>query len=361
MSRAQYPPHVRIPNPDSQFSLGILNSVAEETGIVATLALKLLLGNSVLPRTLVLCISTGVLATEVDGHENLKDERHAHQTEKDEVTSVELGRVLLEVDERSKDTTKVTETDVHGDTDTTLGGTTNVVTVPGDTLRDVGVDTASEKEDTGVLDVRVVGSDLEDDTEHGGKSETDHEDTTSAQLIGKVSTSDADEASNDVRRNTHELSLFVAVAKGFDDSWQEERETVQRGVNAKGDEHMAPNLPIGNSMFEVFCAILVGERAAVLFKTAGDFLLFGLSQELGGLRVVVHVEESNDGDDEGEKTLKDEDPRPAGETTEAFHLDDTTSEKTTESTSACCSREENGHAETTLVTTVPHGDVFVLY
>ncbi|KAH0294548.1 high-affinity nicotinic acid transporter, partial [Aureobasidium sp. EXF-3399] len=293
--------------------------------------LSFLIGNGVLLWTLVLGISASVLATEVDGHEDLKDERHAHQAKKDEVTSVELGRVLLEVDERSKDTSEVTETDVHGDTDTALGGTTDVVAVPGDTLRNVGVDTASEEEDTGVLDVRVVGSDLEDDTEHGGEGETDHEDTASAQLIGKVSAGDTAEASNNVGRDTHKLSLFVAVAESLDDSWQEKRETVKRGVNA-----------------EVFGTVLVGERAAVLFEAARNFLLFGLGQELGGLGVVVHVEEGNNGDDEGEKTFEDEDPGPAGKTTDTFHLDDTTGEKTTESTSAGCSREEDGHAETTL-------------
>jgi len=248
VSSVPYPPHVHIPNPNSRSLLGILNSVAEETGIVATLALKLLLSNGVLLRTLVLCVSAGVLATEVDGHEDLEDERHAHQAKKDEVTSVELGRVLLEVHERGKDTTEVTETDVHGNTNTTLGGTTDVVTVPGDTLRDVGVDTASEEEDTSVLDVRVVGSDLENDTEHGGEGETDHEDTASAQLIGKVSTGDTAEASNDVGRDTHKLSLFVAVAESLDDSWQEKRETVKRGVDAEGDEHVHPDLPVLDSI-----------------------------------------------------------------------------------------------------------------
>jgi len=136
--------------------MGILNSVAEETGIVTTLALKLLLSRSVLLRALVLCISASILATEVDGHEDLKEKRHAHQAKKDEMTSVELGRVLLEVDERSKDTTEVTETDVHGNTNTTLCGTTNVVAVPGDTLGNVGVDTAGKEEDTGVLGVRLL-------------------------------------------------------------------------------------------------------------------------------------------------------------------------------------------------------------
>ena len=246
---------------------------------------------------------------------------------------------------------------MHGDADTTLGGPANVVAVPGDTLRDVGVDTASEKEDTGVLDMRVVGSNLENDTEHSGEGETDHEDTTSTQSVGKVSAGDTAEASNDVGRDTHKLSLFVAVAEGIDDSGQEKRETVERGVNAEGDEHVHPNFPIRNGMLEVFGTVLVGERAAVLFEAARNLLLFGLGQELGGLRVVVHVEEGNNGDDEGEKTFKNEDPRPAGEATDAFHLDDTTSKKATESTSAGCSREEDGHAETTLVTTVPHGDV----
>jgi hypothetical protein len=337
--------------------VGILNSVAEETGIVTTLALKLLLGRSVLLGTLVLCISASVLATEVDGHESLEEQRHAHQAKKDEVTSVELGGVLLEVDERSENTTEVTETDVHGDTDTTLGGTTDVVTVPGDTLGNVGVDTASEEEDTGVLGVRVVGGDLKNNTKHGGEGETDHEDTTSAESISEVATRDAAEASNNVRRNTHQLSLVVGVAKSLDDGGQEKRETVERGVNADGDEHVHPDLPVLHSIKEVFGTVLVGERAAVLFEAARNLLLLSIVKELGGLRVVVHVEEGNNGNEEGKKTFKDEDPSPTGKTADTFHLDDTASKKTTEGTSAGCSTEEDGKTETTLVTTVPHSDV----
>jgi hypothetical protein len=339
--------------------VGILNSVAEETGIVTTLTFKLLLGSGVLFRALVLCVSASIFATEVYGHDNLEDERHAHQAKKDEVTSVELGRVFLEVDEGSEDTAEVTETDVHGDTDTTLSGTTNVVTVPGDTLRDVGVNATGKEEDTGILDVGVIRADLENNTEHGGEGEPDHEDTASAQFVGKVSTSDAAEASNNVRRNAHELSLIVGVAKGLDDGRQEERETVERGVDAEGDEHVHPDLPVLDGVHEVLGTVLVCERAAVLFQTAGDLLLLDLGQELGGLRVVVHVEESYDGNEEGKKTFKNEDPSPSWKAADALQFDDTSCKQTAEGASASCCTEEDGQAETTFVTTVPHGDVCI--
>jgi hypothetical protein len=354
-----HPLFITISQAKFSIHVGILNSVAEETGIVTTLALKLLFGRGVLLRTLVLCISAGVLATEIDGHENLEEQRHTHQAKKNEVTGVELGRVLLEVDERGKNTTEVTETDVHGNTDTTLGGTTDVVTIPGDTLRNVGVDTAGEEEDTGVLGVRVVRGDLKNDTEHGGESETDHEDTTSAESISEISTRDAAEASNNVRRNTHELSLVVGVAKSFDDGGQEKRKTVERGVNADGNEHVHPDLPVGHSGEEVLSVVLICEGAAVLFQAARDFLLLGIVEELGGLRVVVHVEKGNNGNEEGKKTFKDEDPSPTGKAADTLHLDDTAGEQATEGTSAGCGTEEDGETETTLVTTVPHSDVCV--
>jgi len=239
--------------------VGILNSVAEESGVVTTLALQGLLLSSVVLGTLVLCISASVLATEVDGHEDLEDQTHAQHANENEVAVVELWCILLEVDERSEDTTEVTETDVHSNTDTTLGGATNIVTVPGNTLRNVGVDTASEEEDTSVLDVGVGGSDLQNNTKDGSEGETDHEDTASAESVGEVSTSDAAEAGNDVRRDTHELGLLVAVAESLNDGGQEKGETVERGVNADGDEHVHPDLPVGHSVFEVLVAILIGK------------------------------------------------------------------------------------------------------
>lgn len=146
----------------------------------------------------------------------------------------ELGRVFLEVDESGHDTAEVAETDVHGDTDTALGGATDVVAVPGDTLRDVGVDARGHEEDTGVLDVRVLRCDLHDQAENGGDGEADHEDATSAETVGHVTTGDAAEAGNDVRGHAHELSLLVAVAKSLDNGGKEQRETVQGSVDAAG-------------------------------------------------------------------------------------------------------------------------------
>jgi len=61
-------------------------------------------------------------------------------------------------------------------------------------------------------------------------------------------------------------------------------------------------------------------------------------------------------DNEGEKTLKDEQPAPATEATNAPHLSNTTGQQTTKSTGSSSGREEDGHAETALVTTVPHCD-----
>ena len=104
----------------------------------------------------------------------------------------------------------------------------------------------------------------------------------------------------------------VCVAESLDNGWQEERETVQRGVDAKrilaatrlcnrihalpnSDEHVDPDLPVFDSLPEVLHAKLVGERAAVIFQATTDFPLLILVEELGSGWVIIEVEESDNG------------------------------------------------------------------
>lgn len=59
---------------------------------------------------------------------------------------------------------------MHSDTNTSLEGTTNVVAVPGDTLRNVGVDTGADEESTKVLGTVGVDSGKDDETNHTAKN-----------------------------------------------------------------------------------------------------------------------------------------------------------------------------------------------
>jgi len=141
-----------------------LNSVPEESSIIAPLPLQLLLVIGVLLRLLgVLAVPAGILPAKIESHENAQASAHGEGTDKSAVADIEMGLISAAIDETGNGTTQVTETDVHSDTNTTLDATANVVAVPGDTLGYVGVDTGSGEESAGVLDVVVVGADLHDE------------------------------------------------------------------------------------------------------------------------------------------------------------------------------------------------------
>jgi len=109
------------------------------------------------------------------------------------------------------------------------------------------------------------------------------------------------------------LRSVVGIAESFDDSRKEERETVKRGVYSDCDEHVYVDLPVLDSVEEVLGIELISEPTTVLLKTAGHLLFLLRSQELGGARVILHIEESDDSDDEGEDSFEDENPLPMPE------------------------------------------------
>lgn len=119
--------------------------------------------------TLVLTIATSVLAAQIDGHDGAEDGAHGEGADQADVAGQKLGRVLGLVDVGGDAATKIAETDVHGDADTTLDRSTDVVTIPCNTLRNVGVDTRRSKECAGVLDVRLVRRSKQDEAKDAGQ------------------------------------------------------------------------------------------------------------------------------------------------------------------------------------------------
>lgn len=117
-------------------------------------------------RSLVSLVTAGVLAAEVNGHEDAEDAAHGGGGNEGPVAASVVGSVVLAVDKARDGTTEVTKADVHGNTDTTLEGTTDVVAVPGDTLGNVGVDTAGDEESTKVLGAVGFDSGEDDETNH---------------------------------------------------------------------------------------------------------------------------------------------------------------------------------------------------
>lgn len=71
---------------------------------------------------------------------------------------------------------------------------------------------------------------------------------------------------------------------------------------------MHVDLPVLDSVEEVLHAELVSKTATVLLKATRHISLFFGGQELGCAGVVLHVEECNNGDNEGDDAFEYEDP-----------------------------------------------------
>jgi hypothetical protein len=188
-------------------------------------------------------------------------------------------------------------------------------------------------------------------------TEADHVETTLSVLVGSETSTDSEETGYDVGRDSHELSNLGGVSKTLDNGRKENRDGVERGVDADGDEHVNPDLPVFESILGELDVEGIREDGTIFFKAANDLLALRVVEELGSVGVIVHNEEGHDSKDHGEETLDDEDPSPTIKATNTVHLHDTTGEETTESTGSSGSGEEDGHAETTFVTLVPEGDV----
>lgn len=170
---------------------------------------------------------------------------------------------------------------MHGDADTTLERSTDVISVPCNTHGYQGVDARSSEESTDILDGRLAGRSKHSESYDGDDLEGQHEDTTLAHLIGKETSSDGENTSYNVDRYGHQLTLFVCVAHVLDDGRQEQRDGVQRRVDTDGDQHVHVDLPILECVEGVFHVELVSERAAVGLETTLYFGALFLCEELG--------------------------------------------------------------------------------
>lgn len=74
----------------------------------------------------------------------------------------------------------------------------------------------------------------------------------------------------------------------------EQRDGIQRGVNADGNEHVHPDLPVLERVEHVLSVVFVRKRRAVLRQTVRDLNFLCWGQELRGRWVVVHAEKGND-------------------------------------------------------------------
>jgi hypothetical protein len=134
------------------------NRITEEGGQVTLLTLGELLLFGILAGGLVETVAAGILAAQIDGHDDGEDKGHDMQSEQGAEARIVPRLIAGEEEIRRHGSAEVAEADVHGNTDTTLERAANVVAVPSDTLRDVGVDTRGHEEAANVAHRAVLGN-----------------------------------------------------------------------------------------------------------------------------------------------------------------------------------------------------------
>jgi len=184
-------------------------------------------------------VSPGVLALEVGMHEHTQTHAHGDRSNK-ETMAREVPRSIFATErEASNNTSEVTEADVHGNTNSSLGSTADVVPVPCNTQRNVGVNSVShclakceglnanniprdDEEGADILDVGFVCRNQHDKPDNGDDAEAYHVWSTLLGPVGQESSGDSNDTAENIGRNAHQLRLVVGVAHVFDDGGEEE-------------------------------------------------------------------------------------------------------------------------------------------
>lgn len=76
------------------------------------------------------------------------------------------------------------------------------------------------------------------------------------------------------------------------------------GSLTNSDQHVNPDLPITDSLEEILDVVFIGQRRAIVFESALNFLALLLCEELGGLGEIVNLEEGPDSDKKSNKTFQ---------------------------------------------------------
>jgi len=149
---------------------------------------------------------------------------------------------------------------MHSNAYSALGGSSDVVPVPCNSHRHIGVDatlikrrpirvsdllsnprsiemiqkyapTDSQK-GSDVLHGGLVGGDEHHETGNSDQAEGHHEDASLLCFIRRITPRNRGKAANDVGWHAHQLRLLVSVAHVLHNGGEEERDRVKRGVNA---------------------------------------------------------------------------------------------------------------------------------
>jgi hypothetical protein len=164
-----------------------------------------------------------------------------------------------------------------------------------------------------------------------------------------------------------------------DDTWQEQRERVQRHVRARVQEHAQPCPRRNDRLPDVACvqALACCRELVVALQPAYNLRALRLTEELGGIWEVLHNPEAEDAGDDGREAFEDEDPGPDVEVSrracgqgeavflprslasDVMHVRDRGGEEAAECSRDRRSREEDGGTDTKLRALVPAAQIVV--
>jgi hypothetical protein len=113
-------------------------------------------------------------------------------------------------------------------------------------------------------------------------------------------------------RDEHTHQHRIPRTDLVDDTWQEQRERVQRHVRARVQEHAQPCPGRDDRLPDVACvqALACRRELVVALQPAYNLRAFRLTEELGRIREVLHDPKAEDAGNDGREAFEDEDPGP---------------------------------------------------
>jgi hypothetical protein len=181
-----------------------LDGIFEPVDVIAiVLESKLLFGSPSVTSGGVSVLLLLVLSAQVKGHDGRRDDHHGAVSDVDGVTLSVSGLVGGRVDETTNNSSSVSETDDDGGGDRFLQRTSTVVGSPRDNDGNERVNTGRGEEETSVLNVRVLREQQKQEPDHSHRGERDGDNTSLSKTVGRVTSEDGGESSNDVRGDGH--------------------------------------------------------------------------------------------------------------------------------------------------------------
>lgn len=136
---------------------------------------------------------------------------------------------------RGENTAQIGTSCVQAKTNGSLRRSADIITVPGDTSGDIGINPARGEEGSSVLNMNVLCGDEHGKSNNGEQAEADHEYTALLELVGEKASANSEDTRDDVWWDSHELRFAVLVPHALDDRRQEQADAVQADKHAKSD------------------------------------------------------------------------------------------------------------------------------